>query len=135
MQDRLDYRSGNYYTLNRGYRGYAAVATFRGRHNISKARVLIILWSSQSWSCQWYKASELSLLSGVCYAGCFAGLARWYRWRYVLRSRDRPYRYRIAKRGAHFVEARIPPSVFDELKPKLLRHVREYRELTLRSNK
>jgi len=96
-------------------------ATFEGRHNSSKARVLLSLYEIMFTHGvnKGFNAGEIHLLSGVPINTINASLPKWHRWHYVARraqvnGNGKPaFFYYLGARGKHFVEERIPP---DKLK-------------------
>jgi len=99
-------------------------ATFRGRHNAVKAKVLIILHRLEGRA---LSLSELANVTGESYGYIGSRLAKWVEWGYLKRSIklgiNRPvYGYSIAKRGVRFVKYRIPHSRKLDYLTELNRH-------------
>lgn len=95
---------------------HSHIASFRGCHNSSKSRTLLVLYhrmfslkASSGLTCR-----QLSEQSGVSLGYLKHRLSKWVDWHYLLRNRKRPFRYGIAKRGVGFVERRIPPQRLEE---------------------
>jgi len=97
------------------------IATFRGKHNASKAKTFIVLYDAMFTQgiTIGFSVGQLYLLSGVPYGTLKSSLGRWHSWQYVSRraregDNGRPiFTYWLGARGKHFVENRIPP---DKLK-------------------
>ena len=102
------------------------IATFKGKHNISKSKVLLILnsASTERWPRVSLTARELSALSGLSIAATKSLLWRLLRWHYVISvgiHNDMGYdsrRYAIGVRGTNFIPY-IPTRVMAELMPEL----------------
>jgi hypothetical protein len=102
-------------------------ATFKGCHNSSKSKALIILYHRKHKLLQTtgLTLKELSIASGSSYAYLKSRLAKWVEWKYITRKitvgTNRPvYSYSIVERGEHFVEDRIP-------KDRLAEYIEEIR--------
>ena len=93
-----------------------------GSHNLSKAKVFIIL------SCLKHNkvntglnAQQISLSSGVSYAYLLSRLGKWHQWGYLNRraagsDKGRAiYNYSIAKRGEYFLNELVTTTVFNQL--------------------
>jgi hypothetical protein len=104
-----------------------AIATFNGEHNISKSKLLLILYSAnKAWARHSFTAKELSCLTGLTLPAIKALVWRLYRYRYIgRRDCGYCYEYRIATRGVNFVEERIPEEVSDYLIPILNKCVKK----------
>jgi len=93
-------------------------ATFRGRHNGSKSKVLLVLYDIMYTLGvnTGVTARELHLLSGVPFNTVRSRLGLWWKWGYLGRrgkadgAGKLAYHYALAARGKHFVEDRIPPA-------------------------
>jgi hypothetical protein len=90
-------------------------ATFKGKHNACKSKVLIVLYHRKYRLVDntGLSLKELADASGVKYFYLETRLSKWVEWGYVIRKikmgGNRPvYCYLIAKRGQQFVERRIP---------------------------
>ncbi len=96
---------------------HSHVAGFAGSHNAAKSRSLLVLYhrlftlkTSSGLTCR-----QLSDQSGVTFGYLKHRLSKWITWHYLLRkSSVRPFKYRIAHRGIHFVERRIPLQRLEE---------------------
>lgn len=87
-------------------------ATFKGRHNACKSKVLIVLYKIRGYP-KGLSLSELARDTGVKYSYLESRLGKWVQWDYIDRKikqgDNRPvYCYYISARGIHFVEKRIP---------------------------
>lgn len=107
-------------------------ATFRGIHNASKSKALIVLYRRNQLGQAALSLAELAESSGVKYSYLESRLAKWVKWDYLIRKvkqgNNRPvYCYSIAARGIHFVEKRIP-------KKRLLDYKAEIREHRVKNN-
>ncbi|MFC1940045.1 hypothetical protein ACFLXO_05110 [Chloroflexota bacterium] len=99
------------------------IATFRGKHNWSKVRVLYILYSCQDWSCHSLTASQLQQYTGLSKDATYAVLGRLSKWNYILKHyNDGRYYYRLAARGERFLNY-VPGSVLYALQPELQANV------------
>jgi hypothetical protein len=96
------------------------VATFRGKHNASKSKVFIVLYSRQYQQphSPGLTLPELATYSGVSYSYIKTRLAKWCLWGYLKREKcvsstrkQTVYTYVIADRGRHFVLDRIPKAI------------------------
>jgi len=99
-------------------RGKVMVASFRGKNNCAKAKVLITLYlRRQQGIKRGMTFMEVTRASKIPY-GSFHP-SRWHRWNYINRRLSleggKPcYLYTIALRGIHFVEDRIPPNRYED---------------------
>ena len=92
------------------------IGTFRGKHNASKSKILLICYHQKFMlhSAIALSARELAETSGVSYGYLKKRLAKWVEWKYLLRKATagplgQPvFVYTIAARGAHFLEVRAP---------------------------
>ena len=92
------------------------IATFRGKHNASKSKVLLICYHRKfmEHSTIGLGARELAETSGVNYSYLKKRLPKWVEWKYLLRKatagpQGKPvFVYSIAVRGSHFLEDRAP---------------------------
>jgi hypothetical protein len=94
-----------------------SVATFRGKHNHTKAAILMLLCDIKSVG----EKEGLALRQLMNMAG-YVTMSEYMlsefllnntKWRYINRHGERyHYRYRIAPRGVHFVVDRIPPELY-----------------------
>jgi predicted ArsR family transcriptional regulator len=105
-------------------------ATFNGRHNKQKSKLLIVLYDrlKNLKKRGGLRIRELAGASGVSYDYLRARLTLLYGWGYIhrriIKKYNRPiYRYTITKKGIRFVEKRIP-------KDKLQEYIREIQETT-----
>jgi hypothetical protein len=66
-------------------------ASFKGKHNATKSKCLIMLEYSATSKEQghWLTARQLSSLTGISYASILASLPKWVRWKIVVRKRAR----------------------------------------------
>jgi hypothetical protein len=92
------------------------IATFRGKHNEAKSKVLITLLDSKEKGYGGLTLKEIARESSVSYEYLKSRLGKWYQWKYITRhvtnGSTRPvYSYSIAVRGEAFVNTRIPPEV------------------------
>ena len=96
-------------------------ATFRGVHNASKTKVLIILYlrKYQLRLKTGLNVRELHTQSGVNYDYLRSRLGTWCEWEYVSRrayddGTGRPmFYYTIAPRGEHFIQHIVPKEVLN----------------------
>jgi len=101
-------------------------ATFRGQHNGSKAKVLLVLYDLMYTHGinKGFNAEEIHLLSGVPINTVKSRLSKWHEWNYVSRraqtnGNGKPaFFYYLGARGKHFIEERIPAD-------KLKRYIEE----------
>lgn len=106
------------------------IATFQGKHNKNKAKVLIFLYYVRFHGFnKSYGAQELSIFTGCPYQSVLNSLGKWYKWRYLDRRAVgadgmRPhYAYTIGERGVHFIKNRIPPDKFNQYVKELNDHL------------
>jgi len=106
-------------------------ATFNGKHNMSKSKVLLVLNSSASWASHWYSAVELSQLTGLTLSSTFSLVYRLHNWRYIRRrGAYGSYEYAIGAKGTRFIEERLPVSVERKIQPNLQKLVNKYLKKT-----
>jgi len=82
-------------------------ASFKGPHNATKSKCLIMLEYSVTSKEQgyWLTAHQLSSLTGISYASILASLSKWVRWKIVLRKKAKlangreVYIYQAAAKG------------------------------------
>jgi len=92
------------------YRQGGRVATFKGKHNASKAIVLLLLGSFETP----FNARGVSNLTGLTLNAAWCLLRRLSCWHYVTkRKHNGVYVYGLAKRGAQFIEY-IPAQVHNK---------------------
>lgn len=101
-------------------------ATFNGRHNAVKAKVLIILYKLDGKA---LSIAELAEATGEAYGYIGSRASKWVEWGYLKRGiklySGRPvFGYSIARRGVRFVKYRIPLS----RKQAYLAEVEAYRQ-------
>ena len=92
------------------------IATFKGRHNSVKSKVLIVLYHRRFklGNRTGVGVAELAGLTGCNYNYLKSRLGKWAGWRYINRSlsigeRGHPaFLYSIDDRGKRFVEERLP---------------------------
>ncbi len=108
--------------LNRFYeeRFDVHIATFRGRHNIVKSRVFLVLGEHPSG----ISIRSIVEESDANYDSLRTMLPRWVRWRYVLRRQvirhgRKVFAYRLAVRGRRFIQTRIPSDIRSQLESDL----------------
>jgi len=83
------------------------LASFKGKHNGTKSKCLIVLEYSVTSKEQgyWLTAHQLSSLTGVPYASILASLPKWVRWKIVIRKKAKltggreAYIYQLAPNG------------------------------------
>ena len=98
------------------------IATFRGKHNASKSKILLICYHQKfmEQSTIGFSARELAEISGVSYSYLKKRLSKWVEWKYLLRKatagpHGKPvFVYSIATRGSHFLEDRAPKEKLDQ---------------------
>jgi hypothetical protein len=95
-------------------------ASFRGKHNITKSKVLLILNEYRSP----LSVRALAHQSHTSYDSLRSLLPKWTRWGYVLRRQVvRRHReifvYRISARGCRFVNQRLPVDLRRQLEHEL----------------
>lgn len=107
------------------------VATFRGKHNKLKGKILIYLLHCFKNDLGSKSAVELADATGVSLTSLQARLPLWTRWHYVNRravAGSRPhYAYSITDRGIHFVRDRIPDVYYGEYVQEINEHIRSGR--------
>lgn len=94
-------------------------ATFKGSHNGSKAKTLLVLYDIMYTHGinKGFSAEEIHLLSGVPINTVNSRLGKWHKWGYVSRraqtnGNGRPgFFYYLGARGKRFVEERIPAAM------------------------
>lgn len=100
-------------------------ATFKGSHNLSKARLFVGLYYHQIVKHgKPLNYKELCSITGlsVCYVAC--RIRFFVEWEFMDRVKvGRCFVYTLAKRGKKFVEQRIPPDVFAQI----VKDIKEYR--------
>ncbi|OGN91988.1 MAG: hypothetical protein A2Z75_05325 [Chloroflexi bacterium RBG_13_50_10] len=82
-------------------------ASFRGKHNASKSKCLLMLEYSETARQQrgWLTARQLAFLTGIPYASILASLPKWVRWKIVIRKKAKltsgreAYIYQLAPKG------------------------------------
>lgn len=88
-------------------------ASFRGCHNATRAKCLLMLRYSATAQQQsgWLTARQLSLLTGLSYGSILASVGKWVRWRQVKRDRALlydgglwVYMYSVAPKGRAWLE-------------------------------
>ena len=85
------------------------MATFRGRHNATKSKVLIVLYHfNEKGYFKGFDVNDLAERTMCPLSSIKSGVCRWTKWRYLTRIDSTPYRYKIAHRGIHFVDNIIP---------------------------
>lgn len=93
-------------------------ATFNGKHNMAKSKVLIVLLARYKQGLGGLSARELHNATGVSLTVLKTKLSQWAKWKYVVRrvaSGYRPhYSYTISERGAKFILIRIPADRYNE---------------------
>jgi len=83
-------------------------ATFRGKHNANKAKVLLFLYEEADTG-RWFRARELHAMLGIPLRSICTSLPRWCRWDKVRRRRlDGYFVYRIASDGLRWLERWYP---------------------------
>lgn len=102
------------------------LATFRGIHNASKTKALMVLYDRllNQGITTGLTALELHLASGVNYNTLRSRLSRWNAWGYVKRrgnaSRGKPIlMYTLGERGKHFLEDRVPAKVLKRFETEI----------------
>ena len=96
-------------------------ATFKGAHNASKCKTLLLLYHRKHklGLGTGLSARDIHLQSGVGYDYLRARLGVWFKWGYLSRRLTINYTgkpafsYTIAKRGEHFIENRVPQEALD----------------------
>ncbi len=110
------------------------MATFRGKHNSSKSKAIIVLnhRKYQLHKSTGLSARELYLATGVNYAYLQARLNKWVEWHYLNRYatgaiKGRPlWHYRISTRGTRFMN-----DILNHYYPTILQqYVQEINEFT-----
>ncbi len=84
-------------------------ASFIGKRNHSKVRVLMLLFNTQD---RFLSAEQIAEESGISYDYCRNRLPLWFMWGYVNRTtlRKKFRRYAISKKGIRYLE-KVPPEV------------------------
>jgi len=114
------------------------IATFRGKHNVNKSKVLIYLFSRlyQGFN-DALSAQELIRFTGCPHKSVLNKLTFWYNIRYLNRRAvgvdgGRPhYTYTLAERGIHFVRNRIPPDKFNQYVKELNDHLATFSNIQI----
>lgn len=83
------------------------LTSFRGKHNATKSKCLLILGYSETARQQrgWLTARQLAALTGIPYASVLASLPKWVQWKIVIRKEARltsgkeAYIYQLAPKG------------------------------------
>lgn len=99
-------------------------ATFLGKHNHTKALVLVCLLQRSRDDLGGISCRELSHITGVPYGSLASLLCRWHKWKYVTRRPSTSknglvYSYHIASKGIFFVNVRIPRPVIESVTQEL----------------
>ena len=102
-------------------------ATFLGKHNRVKARVLVFLYDRliTLGESSGLSVNELSVLTHVSKGSLASLCTRWHSWHYLNRrfkydsSGTMMYGYTLSQRGQWFVVARIPQGVLKEVRDNL----------------
>ncbi len=110
------------------------IATFNGRHNKSKSKVMIVLnhRKHQLHNNTGLSARQLYLATGVSHKYLLARLNKWVEWRYLNRyatgaTKGRPlWHYRICMRGTRFMN----DILYHNYPGILQQYVREINEFT-----
>lgn len=91
--------------------------SFAGRHNRSKALVLLLLRQAElGLSPQGLTTWGIINLTGLTPGSAYSLMTRLARWEYVRRRPgNRGCRYRLLAKGRRFIEEKTPPWVLDEL--------------------
>ena len=103
---------------------YEGVATFNGKHNRSKAKVLVFLYDRLENTGQGFGLSvnELSKLLDIPKGSLKSLCTRWHSWHYLKRrvkidsTGELVYCYALAERGKWFVTVRIPKDILQEVR-------------------
>ena len=92
-------------------------ATFRGKHNSTKGRALLLLWI---WKHIQHRRKGLPCRKLAIYSRCgiasvFTGVTKWTKWGYIERKlckvgNQQLYTYRLAEKGERFCK-RMPVEV------------------------
>lgn len=97
------------------------IATFKGKHNMNKAKILLYLYAKKMrGDPSGRSAREIYLATGVPYNYLKSRLGVLTDWGYldrraIGRKKGRAiYHYRIAERGVRFVELRLPPEKYNQ---------------------
>jgi hypothetical protein len=128
----------NDWTSQGGFYGRAGIwyeyvghkASFRGKNNTTKGKVLILLHARKHKPGM--TAGEIHKWTGVDYNYICARLVYWCQWRYIIRSpsqvNGRPcWSYRIAKRGERFVTTILP----SPMRARLVAEINDYTSRTV----
>ncbi len=89
-------------------------ATFRGRHNLVKVRVFVLLALTVGEQHRGLSLSQITALSHENYRSLAVLLPRWVRWRYIgrcLYKGETIYSYYLLRRGERFIRLIVPPSL------------------------
>ena len=100
------------------------IATFNGRHNAVKSKILLTVLLNKEKENGSMSARQLADASGEDYDYLLTRLGLWTKWKYLIRhtkSGDiRPvYCYSIGKRGEDFIQYRIPSGKIEEYQAEL----------------
>lgn len=95
--------------------------SFRGKHNMSKSRLLLILYSAELlWSRKWLGTAALSSLTGLSLSSVQCLVWRLSKWKYINERGYSPnIEYHIGAKGRRFIDNHMPDNVKDELIPVL----------------
>ena len=99
------------------------VATFRGKHNELKVKVLWLLYEGKAQGIKSYTAREITELLGVNYKSLLVSLSKWVRWGYIGRLDSYGcYRYRLLTKGSTFIQIALMIAPMDRYKRDILAH-------------
>jgi hypothetical protein len=100
-------------------------ATFNGKHNLSKAKLLIVLHSARDndWPSHEFVTGELARLTGLSSASIRSLVWRLHKWGYICQRLKRAYpleyQYEIGARGSRWLEHNVSVSLNHRLVPDL----------------
>lgn len=104
------------------------MVNFNGKHNRTKGKVLLLLYSAnETWEKKALSSREIVGFTGLSLASVWSLMSRLTRWEYVTRLPGRGCcRYRIAAKGRRFITSKVPVDVNNELVMDLRESVKNY---------
>jgi len=86
--------------------------SFKGKHNRTKVKVFIILYSIRE--SRGITAKELAARAGVNVRTLYTELPKWEKWKYISCSNDKPHLWRIRDKAEQWLTRWYPIMPFDE---------------------
>jgi len=104
-------------------------ANFKGKHNASKCKILIVLYSRRfnHHDKTGLTLEQLHVVSGVSLEYLRSRITKWFSWKYIARepvvsplTGRMCFSYTIAERGIHMLEDRAPRNKLEEWETEIL---------------